>query len=293
MSASASLRREHPRILILLAPALLALGLLFGGGLLLGLARSFGYMPLLGLTEPNLDAYRALFAGGEFWASFALTFYIAFVSTAVSAVLAIGAALILRQSFAGKRAMLFLFQLNITIPHLVGAIGVLYLFSQSGAFARLAREFGMIAQPADFPALIYDPAAAGIILQYVWKEIPFIGIVVLASLQAIGEDYEAAARSLGAGRWQRFRHVLLPLMAPGVIAASVIVFAFTFGAYEIPALLGQHHPAALPVLAYRLYTDVDLAARPQAMAMAMVITLLCALLIAGYLYVARRWLNRA
>ncbi|MBF2734972.1 MAG: ABC transporter permease subunit [Betaproteobacteria bacterium AqS2] len=291
MSASASPRREHPRILLLLAPALVALGLLFGGGLLLGLARSFGYMPLLGLTEPNLDAYRALFADGDFLASFALTFYIAFVSTAVSAVLAIGAALILRRSFAGKRAMLFLFQLNITIPHLVGAIGILYLFSQSGAFARLARELGMIAQPADFPALIYDPAAVGIILQYVWKEIPFIGIVVLASLQAIGEDYEAAARSLGAGRWQRFRHVLLPLMAPGVIAASVIVFAFTFGAYEIPALLGQHHPAALPVLAYRLYTDVDLAARPQAMAMAMAITLLCALLIAGYLYVARRWLR--
>lgn len=280
--------REHPRVFLLLAPALLVLGLLFGGGVLLGLARSFGYMPLLGLTEPNLDAYRAIFADGHFLRSLGLTFYIAFVSTVISAALAIGIVLILRQTFLGKRAILFLFQLNITIPHLVGAVGILYLFSQSGALARLARELGMIAQPSDFPILVFDAAAIGIILQYVWKEIPFIGIVALATLQAVGEDYEAVARSLGANSWQRFRYVLLPLMLPGVAVASVVVFAFTFGAYEIPALLGQHHPAALPVLAYRLYTDVDLAARPQAMALAMVITLLCAALIAMHLRLLRR-----
>ena len=71
---------------------------------------------------------------------------------------------------------------------------------------------------------------------------------MLAILQSVGEDYEQAAQSLGANRWQQFRYVTLPLIMPGVLSASVIVFAFTFGAYEIPAILGQTFPKALPVL---------------------------------------------
>ncbi|MCP2821278.1 ABC transporter permease subunit, partial [Salmonella enterica subsp. enterica serovar Typhimurium] len=73
---------------------------------------------------------------------------------------------------------------------------------------------GLIDAPAQFPALIFDPYAVGIILQYVWKEVPFIGVIVLAQMQALGTDYESVARSLGASRWQAFRHVLLPLIFP-------------------------------------------------------------------------------
>jgi len=276
------------RIMLLLAPAMLIIVVLFFGGLAAGLMRSFNYMPVIGLTRPNLEAYAAVFTSREFYLSFLLTFHIAFTSTVISSVLAIGAALLLRRSFIGKSVINFLFQLNLTVPHIVGAIGILYLFSQSGSFARLGYHWGLIAKPGDFPALVFDPYAIGIILQYVWKEIPFIGVIVLANMQAIGQDYESVARSLGASRWQAFRHVLLPLIFPGVLSASVMVFAFTFGAYEIPALLGQNYPAALPVLAYRKYTDVDLAARPEAMAMAIVIAVLSAVMIYLYLRMSRR-----
>lgn len=265
---------DRLKIALLLAPALLVIGVLFFGGLAIGVVRSFSYMPVAGLTEPNLDAYRAVLTSGEFLRSFLLTFHIALASTVISAVIAIAAALLLRRTFVGRGAVNFLFQLNLTVPHIVGAVGILYLFSQSGSFARLAYAVGLIDAPAQFPALIFDPYAVGIILQYVWKEVPFIGVIVLAQMQALGTDYESVARSLGASRWQAFRHVLLPLIFPGVLSASVIVFAFAFGAYEIPALLGASQPQALPVLAYRSYTDVDLAARPQAMAMAVVIALL-------------------
>lgn len=274
---------DRTRIFILLAPALLIIGVLFFGGLLIGIMRSLNYMPVIGLTQPNFDAYISIFSSREFYLSFLLTFHISFTSTVLSSILAIGAALLLRRQFLGRAIVNFLFQLNLTVPHLVGAIGILYLFSQSGSFARLAAEWGMIARPGDFPALVFDPYAIGIILQYVWKEVPFIGVIVLANMQAIGEDYKSVARSLGASRWQSFRYVLLPMIFPGVLSASVIVFAFTFGAYEIPALLGANYPAALPVLAYRKYTDVDLAARPEAMAMAIVIALLSAVML--YLYV--------
>jgi len=274
---------DRTRIFMLLAPALLIIGVLFFGGLLIGIMRSLNYMPVIGLTQPNFDAYISIFTSREFYLSFLLTFHISFTSTVLSSILAIGAALLLRRQFLGRAVVNFLFQLNLTVPHLVGAIGILYLFSQSGSFARLAAEWGMIARPGEFPALVFDPYAIGIILQYVWKEVPFIGVIVLANMQAIGEDYEAVARSLGASRWQCFRYILLPMIFPGVLSASVIVFAFTFGAYEIPALLGAHYPAALPVLAYRKYTDVDLAARPEAMAMGIVIALLSAVML--YLYV--------
>jgi putative spermidine/putrescine transport system permease protein len=106
-------------------------------------------------------------------------------------------------------------------------------------------------------------------------------------MQALGPDWEAVARSLGASRWQAFRHGLLPLLMPGLVAAGAIVFAFAFGAYEVPLMLGASHPQALPVLAWRSFTDVDLDARPQAMAMAAVIAALSAGLIAAVLRLAR------
>jgi len=274
---------DRLKIGLLLFPALFIIVVLFFGGLLIGLMRSFNYMPVIGLTQPDLSAYVSVFTDREFYLSFLLTFHIAFTSTVISCVLAVGAALLLRRQFIGRAVVNFLFQLNLTVPHLVGAIGILYLFSQSGSFARLAAQWDLIARPSDFPALVFDPFAIGIILQYVWKEVPFIGVIVLANMQSIGEDYESVARSLGASKWQSFRHVLLPLIFPGMLSASVMVFAFTFGAYEIPAILGANFPAALPVLAYRKYTDVDLAARPEAMAMAIVIAVLSAIMI--YLYV--------
>ena len=162
-------------------------------------------MPVIGLTEPDLSAYVSVFTDREFYLSFLLTFHIAFTSTVISSVLAIGAALLLRRNFVGRSIVNFLFQLNLTVPHLVGAIGMLYLFSQSGSFARLAAEWNLIARPSQFPELVFDPYAIGIILQYIWKEIPFIGVIVLANMQSIGEDYESVARSLGASRWQTFQ----------------------------------------------------------------------------------------
>ena len=64
---------------------------------------------------------------------------------------------------------------------------------------------------------------------------------------------------------------MLPLLAPAVAAASVLVFAFTFGSYEVPFLLGRPFPATLPVVAYQRFRDTDLTARPRAMAIAVVI----------------------
>jgi putative spermidine/putrescine transport system permease protein len=279
---------DRTRILLLLAPALIILGGLFLTGLGLTLLRSLRYMPALGLTEPDLAAYTAVLTSPGFLKSLALSLWIATASTLIAAALALAAALLLRQTFPGRALISFLFQLNLTIPHIVGAIGILYLFSQSGAFARLTYAAGLIGGPQDFPILTHDPYAIGIILLYVWKELPFITLILLANLQTLGEDHEATARSLGATRWQTFAHVLLPMLMPGLLAASALVFAFAFGAYEVPLVLGAHAPKALPVLAWENFTDTDLSTRPEATAMAMIIAVIGLAILGLYARVLRR-----
>ncbi len=102
---------------------------------------------------------------------------------------------------------------------------------------------------------------------------------------------DTAAIVDGASRWQRFRFVILPFLMPGILSSSILVFAFTFGAFEVPLLLGQRYPSALPVLAYRSYTNVDLNARPEAMAMSVVIAVIISVLVFAYMQLTRRYLR--
>ncbi|MCX7792010.1 MAG: ABC transporter permease subunit [Chloroflexaceae bacterium] len=283
---------ERPRIWLMLAPMLAVVFLLFGGGLFFALIQSFGYLPLIGQTGFSLAAYAAVLRQSSFLASLLLTLYIAVTSTLIATALAVAVALAIRATTRGRQALSFIFQFNLPIPHLVGAVAVADVLSQSGLLARVAAAFGLIDDPGQFPVLVFDRAGVGIIAEYVWKETAFIGVTTLAVLHAIGPEYEELARSLGANRWQRFRLVLLPLMLPGVLAASVIAFAFSFGAFEAPYLLGASYPQVLPVLAYKRYTAVDLAARAEAMALCVIITLVAGAAIVAYLHVSRRYLRR-
>ncbi len=273
------------RISLLLAPAMLVIGVLFAGGIFTAVVQSLGYMPAIGQTDLSLDAYREILTGDEFLSSLALTLYVAGASTGISTVLAVLAALALRRT--GGRISTVVFQLPITIPHLVAAVGIALVISQTGLGARLAAALGLIGEPRDFPALLYDKYAIGIILTYVWKEVPFIALVVLASLRGVASELEDVARTLGAGAWQRFWYVVFPVISPAVMAASLIVFAFTFGAFEVPYLLGKTYPTILPVTAYNEYRDTDLAARPIAMAINVLITLITAVVAAAYLRLAK------
>ena len=273
------------KIALLLAPALLVIGLLFSGGIVAALVQSLGYMPAVGRTEISLAAYREVLGDKDFLNSLALTLYIAGASTGISTVLAVLAALALRGSSGRISAVVF--QLPITIPHLVAAVGIALVVSQTGLGARLAAALGLIGEPRQFPALLYDRYSIGIILTYVWKEMPFIALVVLASLRSVAGELEDVARTLGASAWQRFWYVVFPVISPGIVAASLIVFAFTFGAFEVPFLLGKSYPTILPVMAYNEYRDLDLAARPVAMAINVLIAAVTAFIAAFYLRLAR------
>lgn len=282
--------RRGLRIFLLLSPALAVVVVLFLGGFVLAVVQSFGYLPLFGPSRFSLDAYRQLFHDDAFRTSLFLTLRLAVSATVISSVLAVSAALLIRSTRVGRKTTTWLFQFNLTVPHIVGAGAMLLLLSQSGMLSRLAYAVGLTDSIQGFPALVNDRWGVGILAEYVWKEVPFIGIVALAVLARRTQELEDVARTLGAGSWQRFRFVILPLLMPAVLSTSIIVFAFSFGSYEIPALLGRSFPTTLPVMAYDHYVDVDLNARPQAMAIAVVIALFIGVMVFAYLRLAERYL---
>lgn len=273
----------------MLTPVLLIVVGLFLGGLFLALIQSIGYLPVLGRTTLSLSAYHTLFSQTSFWRSLGVTVWIGSISTLISTLLAILFAITLHRPLYHSRSLLFLFQLNIPIPHLVGGIGMLLLLGQSGLLARMAYNLGWIRESAAFPILIEDRYAVGIIAHYVWKSSCFIGITLLAALRVLDQNLEAAAITLGATRWQTFRHITFPLITPALYSSSVLVFAFIFGSFEVPYLLGRRFPSTLPVLAYRAYTDVNLDNRPLSMAINIIITIISFLFILLY----RRLLHTA
>ncbi len=274
--------------LLLLIPTVLILGGLFIGGLLFGIAQSLGLFSLVDVGGPTLGFYKDLFRSTDFVRSLALTVYVAGTATTLAAFAGLALALLLRHMFRGIFLIRLLVQLPLPVPHLVAAIGVGLLLTQSGLLARLLHALGLVTTPADMLPLVYDRAAFGIIVTYVWKEIPFITLVMLAALHSVGNDLECMARNLGASSWQTLRYVTLPLVAPALLGAATIVFAFTFGAFEVPLLLGQSYPRVLAVEAFIRFGDTDLAVRPAALALNTILAILTALAVPPYLWLLRR-----
>ena len=282
---------DRLRVAVLLSPALLVVGVFFVGGVGQAVLQSLGRQPFLGETDWSLDAYRATFADPAFRASLGVTLRVVVLSTAAATALGVGLALLVRRHARGPLTTLL--QSTLAVPHLVGALCIGLLLSPSGFLSRLGVGAGLVDGAQDFPVLTNDAFGWGIIAEYTWKEAPFIAVVALAALTPTVRALEDAARSLGARRWHRFTSVTLPLIAPPVAAASVLVASFAAASYEVPRLLGQSFPATLPVVALQRFQDTDLLVRPQAMAVATILALLSLVLVAAYLGLVSRLSRRA
>lgn len=252
-----------------LAPAATIVVGLFATGLLAAFVESVG---VVDGGWPTPRHYGDVLGDREFRASLGLTFWVATTATLTSVALGVGLALVLQGLARGRGPTYALLQVPLAVPHLAMAVGMLTLLSPSGWVSRLFFTAGLVGVPADFPVLVHDRYGLGIILAYVVKETPFLALVATALLVRIDGDYGAVARTLGASPWQRFRHVTWPLLAPGVGAAALMVFAFVFTAFETPFLLGRPFPSLLSVVAHRRFMSIELADRPAALAMALLMT---------------------
>lgn len=277
--------RERLATALSLAPALILVGLLFGASIVYGVAQSLGYLTIIGQERLSLDAYRSVLIGPsvasrEFWPALGFSLWVSAASTLLAALGALLLVLLPDQRQRTRQSTLPL-HLSLALPHLVWAIGLLLLLGQSGLIARIAAALGLIDAPADFPVLVRDRFGIGIILAYTTKEIPFLALLMLAILRAQPEGYDLVAENLGATRWQRLRYVTLPLVLPGLAVGSLLVFAFVFGAYETPALLGVRFPRMLAVLSLEFFLNSDLRNRAAGMAISIIMALVVLAVAAG------------
>ena len=259
------------RLVYLLGPALTIILLLFGGGLLLGLFQALDFSSATGMKSITFDHFRTVFTDPDFAGSIALTLYISLTSTLLAASISVVLALTIAHWAANNRILNFILQIPLTVPHLVIAVSILLLLSPAGIFSRFFSFLGLLSSSSAFPLLINDDYGIGIIVVYVWKEVPFITFMLLSVLTNLGPELNEAGATLRASKLQRFRYITLPIIGPSLGAACLIVFAFTFGAFEVPYLLGKTYPISLPVWAYKNYSDIDLLARPEGIAIGLII----------------------
>lgn len=265
---------------VLLVPQIL-LAILFAIGLLTGIIQSLGVIPAFGLKEPTLMYYKEVLLRPDMLESIIYSLKIAFVSAGLATIFGVLICGVLVMGKKTRGLSMRIVQLPIIVPHVVVALFVMNIFSQNGMLARIAYWLGFIEEQQQFPMLIYNPNGAGVIMAYLWKEIPFIIYFVIALMANINENLGEAAINLGAGKWKAFVKVTLPLCRNAIISGFLIIFVFALGAYELPLILGATKPKALPILAYQQYIHPDLRHRPYAMAMngiIMIISLISALI---------------
>ncbi len=89
---------------------------------------------------------------------------------------------------------------------------------------------------APSPAFLYSNLAMYITFTHIW--LPFMILPVYTALEKIPRSLLEAAGDLGAPGWRAFRHVVLPLAVPGVVAGAIATFSLTMGDYITPGLVG-------------------------------------------------------
>ncbi|WP_207204723.1 ABC transporter permease [Miniphocaeibacter massiliensis] len=250
----------------LLIPQII-LSMIFLVGIFIGIIQSFGVIPSLGLTKPTIKYYKEILSNVNMINSIVYSFRIAIISALFSTIIGVLISGIIVLNRRENSLYMKIIQLPIIIPHIVVALFTINILSKNGILARVVYSLGLISDQQEFPKVIFDSGGIGVIIAYLWKEIPFIIYFIIALMSKINNKLGEAAINLGASKWKAFFKVTLPLCKNTILSGFIIIFIFALGAYELPAILGATSPRALPVLTYVEYIHPDLQNRPYAMAL--------------------------
>jgi putative spermidine/putrescine transport system permease protein len=212
-----------------------------------------------------------------------LTFGLALNTTLLSVLLSVPVALALRRRLAGHRWFRLVVLVPLVVPGLIGALGLLIFWGPRGWFNLLLTQ----ALPVLPRPLAVTYTLPGLVLFYVWLYFPYTCVTTLAALEGLDPAIEEAAEVAGAGRWQRLRHVLLPLATPGILAGSVLTFMAAFGAFSVPLVAGGNYRP----LAVSIYKEIAVPIPPHwsgASAIAVVMGVVQVAFLALYMRAVRR-----
>lgn len=186
-------------------------------------------------TGFTFDWYAKLFARPDRLEAARNTLILAGVSTLGATVLGtmLGYGLS-RYAFPGKRAVSWLMYVPVVIPDIVMAVALLAFFGFLRAWSTRF-EFGLTTM----------------VLAHITFQVPFVAIVVRSRLAGLDPAIEEAAHDLGATAWQKFWHVTLPLMLPGVLAGAMLAFTLSIDDFVVSYFTkGGAESMTLPVLIY-------------------------------------------
>ena len=216
----------------MLAPSIVYIAALVGFPLLLAV-----YLSLSNATtgSPSLqyvgltNFIRAI-DSSIFRSALTNTFIFTFISEILVIVLGNILALTLQQKFAGRALVRFLILLPWAAPFALGAIGWKWMFDSLYSVVNWMLRAVHILGPREFPQWLGVPtlAMSAIIIVHVWRMLPFSAVVLLAGLSSVPPDVLDAAAVDGAGFFQRFFRILLPMLLPIITVAVLFGTIFTF-----------------------------------------------------------------
>ncbi|WP_160120573.1 molybdate ABC transporter permease subunit [Rhodovarius lipocyclicus] len=185
------------------------------------------------------------FLSPEEWQAVRLSLIVALRSVAVSLVPAIAIAWVLvRGRFPGRMLLDALVHLPLVVPPVVVGWGLLMLFGVRGPIgAPLQHWFGI--------RLVFSTDGAA--LATAVMSFPLIVRAVRLGLEHADLGLEQAARTLGAGRWDVFLTVTLPLMTPGILAGAVTAFAAGLGEFGAVITFASNIPGETQTLPLAIY----------------------------------------
>ena len=201
-----------------------------------------------GLTLAN---YGKVLTDGYLLGVLGDTFLLAAIITPICLVLGYPVAYHLARTSSRWGSVLYLVVLS---PLLVGVVvrsfGWLILLSGNGVVNRFLLDLHLVTAPLQ---LMNNRLGVCIALVHVF--LPFMILPLVGVIQSIDPTLAAAARSLGASRFQVFRRVTLPLSWPGVQAGTILVFVLSLSAYVTPVMLGGAQVKTMPVLVVQNLID--------------------------------------
>jgi putative spermidine/putrescine transport system permease protein len=262
--------------LLALLPAVALVGLLFLYPLAYGVSLSL--TPDEGGT---FASYRRFFEDPYLRETIGKTLRVAVAVAVINTVGAMVFAYPLRGAGRRKKLLSTAFLIPMTLGNVLVSNGMIAYLSPKGWLNRTLMKAGIIDEPL---MLLHNYTA--VVISMVVTGLPLAFLLTMSHLAAVDSLYERAAASLGAGPWTRFRRVLLPLWAPGVVVVFCLTFVLGFSVFASATLVGD--PAGsthvISVEAYfQAYRTLD-----YSMSMAMVvISALVQILIVGAILLLR------
>lgn len=180
-----------------------------------------------------LKNYGEFFRQPRLWQTIITTLWIAVPATLVNVGFAVPIAFKLRKSSAYQRVITTVLVVPMTLGTVLVAEGLLSYLGPQGWLNRILMDLGVILTPLRLTHNYW-----GVMLSLVITGFPFSFLLILSYVTGIDPVLAQAASTLGAGRSSQFRHIYLPLLAPGLAIAFCLSFVQAFSVFPSAVLLG-------------------------------------------------------